>query len=543
MSSGSSTSFLAGVLIPRYELAPGAILRAVENASSVVPGSSDEDGEYLAMSLVVSKPAADVPEGSIVILPLTPPSEGEVTDFSYLAASKHMFLKIRKRPQPLFTYGQCVAYSDGTAERLVAVGESVKFPSATNYLVSTDELVSLIRTSVGPEVQLLISDNVPAKRPCVRLLGIGGEQAEELEDKPKGTSTYILDLEGVKRPTRNKSDIPQREKDLHFMFRAMDVGKWDYCMSTDLVLQPEAYRSMLCEQSISQIEDQHPAFTSCGLISRVQSLPLFSNKEKLKLLLTGAILIEGSSDPSLTLEDFVTKGSESITDRASPCPLHNAGLVSVLKNLSVCLHIVFSNSFGHALDEFIDHLEGAHRIMEVVPADFLKHSVELALRKFFRVVRSVKMSALVDMKVSSPEQCATYLSWLFERLAEDMAFHPKMVKMEAYYRCQMARSKALAYSQRPKEAAAKVTPEKTVKFVEKPLEEKSALSKPCAGHLGSQLGAVRHDGRPYKCIHGAGCTFRHVSIAGKTDQRLNDLISTMPAAAQTDLRKAIGSKK
>jgi hypothetical protein len=78
-------------------------------------------------------------------------------------------------------------------------------------------------------------------------------------------------------------------------------------MSTDLVLQPEAYRSMLCEQSISQIEDQHPAFTLCGLISRVQSLPLFSNEEKLKLLLTGSILIEGSSVPTLTLEDFADR--------------------------------------------------------------------------------------------------------------------------------------------------------------------------------------------------------------------------------------------
>jgi hypothetical protein len=57
------------------------------------------------------------------------------------------------------------------------------------------------------------------------------------------------------------------------------------------------------------------------------------------------------------------------------------------------------------------------------------------------------------------------------------------VKMEAYYRCQMARSKALAFSQRPKEAAANVTPEKTFKFAEKPLEEKNVLSKPCAGHL------------------------------------------------------------
>jgi hypothetical protein len=49
---------------------------SVRWGNATVPGSSDEDGECLAMSLVVSKPVADVPEGSIVILPLTPPSEG-----------------------------------------------------------------------------------------------------------------------------------------------------------------------------------------------------------------------------------------------------------------------------------------------------------------------------------------------------------------------------------------------------------------------------------------------------------------------------------
>jgi hypothetical protein len=170
------------------------------------------------------------------------------------------------------------------------------------------------------------------------------------------------------------------------------------------------------------------------------------------------------------------------------------------------LHIAFSDHFGKSLEEFIDHLEGARRIMEVVPANFLKHSVDLALRKFFRVVRSVKSSALVDMEVSTPEQCAIYLAWLFERLAEDLSYHPKMVKMDAYYRCQLARSEALTGLQKPKDNATKETPEKKVKL--------PALSKPCAGHLGSQLGAVRHDGRPYKCVHGAGCTLRHVSVAG-----------------------------
>jgi hypothetical protein len=80
--------------------------------------------------------------------------------------------------------------------------------------------------------------------------------------------------------------------------------------------------------------------------------------------------------------------------------------------------------------------------MEVVPADYLKHSTELALRKFLRVVRSVKTSALVDMKVSTSHQCATYLAWILERLAEDLSSHPKMVKITACYRCQLSRNRA-----------------------------------------------------------------------------------------------------
>jgi hypothetical protein len=173
----------------------------------------------------------------------------------------------------------------------------------------------------------------------LRQLNIGGEQADDVEDKPKGTSTYLLYLEGVRRATRNKTDIPQREKDTHFVFRAMDPEKWEYSIGTDLVLQPEAYRRMVCEQGDTQTDHHHPAFTACGLISRVQSLALFSNKEKLKLVLVGSVLIEGSAEPSLSLEDFVMK--EPITNRAAPCASHNSGMVAALKNLAMVLHILF----------------------------------------------------------------------------------------------------------------------------------------------------------------------------------------------------------
>ena len=317
----------------------------------------------------------------------------------------------------------------------------------------------------------------------------------------------------------------------------MDLGKWDYSISTDLVLQPEAYRSMVWEQGDTQSDDQHPAFTACGLISRVQSLLIFSNKEKMKLILIGSVLIEGAAEPTLKLEDFVTK--EPISNRAAPCANHNAGIVSALKNLAIVMHILFSDHFETCLGVFINHLEGAKRILELVPADFLRHSVELALRKFFRVVRSVKATAIVEMKFAKPEQCAAYLTWLFDRLADDLSHHPLMVKQEAYYRCRLARS--LAAQRHPTQPGREEKP--TVKFADKPKEPKAPPSKPCAGHLGSQLGAVNKDGRLYACIRGNSCTFRHVSISGKTDQRLTDLVAAMPPAAQVDIRRAISSRK
>ena len=526
--------------MPKYQTVPDLILKAVEYASSVVQESTDDDGEYLAMTLVHSVPAATVPEESIIILPLAVPSEGALLNFTYLAASKHVFIRIHVRPQPRLTYGQCMAYSYGTSEQLIPIGAFIKFPSAANYLVAKPEMVELMKDSIQPNVRRSLSDTTPAKRVCIRPLDTGGEQAEDPGDKPKGTFTYLLDLEGVKRTTRNKNDIPQREKDLHFVFRAMDSGKWDYSISTDLVLQPEAYRSMVCEQADTQTEDQHPAFTACGLMSRVQTLLIFSNKEKLKLLLIGSVLIEGSGEPTLTLDDFVTK--ETISNGAAPCPSHNAGIVSALKNIAIAMHILFSDSFEKSLNIFIDHLEGEKRIMEVVPADFLRHSVELALRKFFRVVRSVKATAIVEMKVATPDQCATYLTWLFDRLAEDLSNHPLMVKQEAYYRCKLARRSITSTAKKQNVQAEKAL-KPAIKFAEDTKEPTKKPSKTCAGHLGSQLGAVNKDGRPYACTYGASCTFRHVSIAGKTDQRLTDLLSSMPPVAQADIKKAISSRK
>jgi hypothetical protein len=119
----------------------------------------------------------------------------------------------------------------------------------------------------------------------------------------------------------------------------MDDGKLDYCTTTDLVLQTESYRSMICEQGDTIPRDRHEAFMSCGIISRVGSLLIFFKKEKLRALLTSSVLVESSSEPSLTLEDFVTSKGEKVCNTSTACPNNNVGMIQVLKNLQTVLQI------------------------------------------------------------------------------------------------------------------------------------------------------------------------------------------------------------
>ena len=61
--------------------------------------------------------------------------------------------------------------------------------------------------------------------------------------------------------------------------------------------------------------------------------------------------------------------------------------------------------------------------------------------------------------------------------------------------------------------------------------------------MGGQLGAVRKDGRAYACTFGKDCVFTHMSIAGKSAEKLMEATASMPAVAQMDLRKALQGRK
>jgi hypothetical protein len=108
-----------------------------------------------------------------------------------------------------------------------------------------------------------------------------------------------------------------------------------------------------------------------------------------------------------------------------------------------------------------------------------------------------------------------------------------MTKQNMYYRVMAVRSSDHEIFHRSEAPALprtdKTTPKPTIKIVETKSEEKAGgATKVCSGHLGKQLSAVRKDGRPYSCGYGKDCTFSHLSIVGKSDQKLLEIAASMP---------------
>jgi hypothetical protein len=318
------------------------------------------------------------------MVPLAPPADNEVLDFTFEARAKAMFVTIFETPQSRNTYGRVASYSTGTVDK--PVGTLVMFATPNKFIVAKWRLVYPMRDSEGAEVDLPTDPSLLAVGKRFRRPVTGGESGEDAEERPKGT--YRLDLDDVKHFTRNKSDLAQREKELNIIFRAMESQRRDFATSSDFILQTEVYRSMINEQGDTPTGDRHEAFESCGILGRVP-LPLSQKKEKLKALLTGFVFVECTTETTLTLDDSVVGHGDKISNRAFACPLSNVGLLQALKNFQTVMQIVFSDVFAKSLDIFIDHLEGLKRPMDAVAADFLRYCVEQALRKFFWIIRSV----------------------------------------------------------------------------------------------------------------------------------------------------------
>ena len=99
-----------------------------------------------------------------------------------------------------------------------------------------------------------------AKRVCARQPDAGGELAVDAVEKVGATLYSIIvkgaypltmtDLDDVTYPTRSKTGLVQRERELYLVLRMMDIEKREYVMTTDMAI----YRSTIDEWFASGVE-------------------------------------------------------------------------------------------------------------------------------------------------------------------------------------------------------------------------------------------------------------------------------------------------
>ena len=518
---------MATFKIPTPTLLPEPSLVALRLFAESQSVSTDEEGEFFAHSVALKVATNEIVADSIIIVPLVAPIDGQEADFTYLAATPFCFVQLNGRPQELMTYGICLSASEGAEDIQLPIGLLVKFPTPPAFIVA--------KQTFGITADTLASYSTTAnKRLCTRQPELGGE----LADSDKGTLRFILDLDGGRHYTRNKTELAVREKELCFIFRAMDKDRWEYAMGTDFNLQTEDYRCMIIEQGKTRAEHRNPAFGTCGLLDRIQGLSIVRTTEALKSFLTGNVLVEGSAF-TIRLDDFIT--GEDISGGDSVCSEQNRPMVAVLRTIQTTLQTFLSESYNGALDPFVAELEGAKRPFELVPADFLKYSVEWALRKFFRVIRTERGVLHPEESFSNPHGCAIFLRQIFTSLSESLADHQSRAVEEAYFRMRLVRDASLTPII-PEPLVTQKTPGKRVKSSKVTAVPAKPKTKPCVGHLGAQLKATFPDGKPYRCHYGKLCAYRHALYKGKTESEMFEIIQTLPLSAQEDLRKMVTSR-
>ena len=245
------------------------------------------------------KDATNIVSEDVVMIPLAMAADVLVDAGTFLAASPIIFVRLVGVPQHIMTYGTCAGFYGPVSVFPFMIGDRIKFPSLLghHFVARLGVAEALLELMPHP-----LSTSEPiSKRVCARPLGDRGEQTELLTDK--GTSKFINDLEGGKFNTRNKTDLEGREKELNFLFRALDFDRREYAMGVDYLLRTEKYRIMIVEEAETRTELRKAAFASCGLYDRVFTLRLFTDPGKLNVFLTGNVLSGDSI--TVTLHDLL----------------------------------------------------------------------------------------------------------------------------------------------------------------------------------------------------------------------------------------------
>ena len=452
-------------------------------------------------------------ERQFILIPLAVPEAPAIFDFAFLDTCGFIILATKGLPTEVLTHGIMIGtYGDHNFEG-IALGENVCFSTPGHFLVASGDLISRC-SQLQLELSQRAEDAAGTFTKRQRLLqGATGVQAASSPGERQGT--WIADPEGGQHPTRIKLDLSIREQNLAVAFRVTDRSRWPILMGSEYLLNTADYLDTVHEQYATVDRLRSSGYNSCGLLDRLGGINICKDWKALEKLMKG--LFGGSNGDSLTLGDFSTIGRIPTGD--SPCTEHNRILASSLRNFELSLSVFFSGEFYGSLAPFINSLEGVTRPLELIPAGFLLHLVEVTISRYFRKLRTEKQNdALKD-----PPSCSRYLSACFADLLEENNSPAKSYESLLRYNLH-CRSGGKVVNQ------AATTPK----------VDKAAVGV-CGFHLVNFFKVKRPNGDVYTCTS-SNCPKKHPNVQKMTPILLAATVEKLPSHLKALCKAAMAKK-
>lgn len=107
------------------------------------------------------------------------------------------------------------------------------------------------------------------------------------------------------------------------------------------------------------------------------------------------------------------------------------------------MQVFFLVPFDGSMAQLISSLNGIKRPLKLVSSDFLVHSIELAMSRFFRAARTEKYSTMDPPKcMSTRAACSIYLKQTIAQMIVSLSDHSQRIVDEAHYRAWITKDRA-----------------------------------------------------------------------------------------------------
>ena len=510
-----------------YEKAPEALVAWISASSLTVMTSSTEAGRRMGGYNVRRVETKDVGPSDVGLVTVEELDADEVTDMDFVASSDILFFEFLGKPGEL-AYIRCLGYLGDHLEGSELAGKRFTVERPSHILIAmgdfTDAAISLKASS---SFNGCASLGVSRERKLTnKVQDTGGERVEG----EKNGNYFIVTKDGVRLPTRDKSNPQIRCDQLEFMWRAADKSLWKHMASSGYKLQSAIYwRTALEEAEVLQ-QPTDSAFHRAGKIYLINGTGIATKPKLTELFLRGEFGEDGH-----TLDSF-SAGSR-LTTTAFPCILQNAPLVGAVEAIVVALKVLFSAEFAGVCDGLVETLRGHLRPLRLTDSGFLVHTVERVFVKFFRIVsKDDEDWEVPNSDITSPTRCASLLKDMLKRMVEELVDVAKVTILEKRYTVLMRLRK--------ERAPDKVVVEKVKAAANgRGRSDVPAGVDQCGSHLGQLLKAIKKNGSPLQCVKGSECKYVHGKLSDLSRASATLLVATMPVWLQDCLSPLVATCK